>query len=351
VYGPSAMPSLCSRDALAVGVMASSALVGSCVSDTTWSGHSVPLRVSAPQMVPSPSPSLAVTSTRAPVSASRIRCDKPPEQIGSATEAPVHDKDGGWSWTLRWRVAASADQCVIAVSSATQVLASWDDGETFHRVLDDPAGRVTAEPTDTEPGATPASGGAAISGVTVRDDGTIYVLRENLRLGMLRPDGSSLWRTLPFRGVLLANSGRWLAMMYPGLSISDDDGASWRHLEVGVEWIHRVLVLDDGAIVVKGLRKEFVCARRSCDDVKVPAVIESHLDGRPFEKASISHRRAVEAVGKTVVRPGLALHDDEDPTRATFDSHGFPLLIPDEHRLLRYVGAGGWRLIFTGDVP
>ncbi len=188
-----------------------------------------------------------------------------------------------------------------------------------------------------------------IEGVTVRDDGTIYVLRQNFRLGVLRPDGSSLWRTLPFRGGL-ASSGRWLVTTYPGLSISDDDGASWRHLDAGLSYLIRMRVLDDGTIVAKGDRRKSICSARGCRDAWDTAVVESNLAGRPWQRASASHVRAIEPRPPAATLP-LPLQYERDGIRLALDSHRLPLLSPNDRTLVRYTGASGWRVLFKGDVP
>ncbi len=274
----------------------------------------VPTRIDQ-RSTPSPSPS-PPPPPAPPVHAS---CSKTPQHIGQPLAKLPTDEPTDIGY---WHVEAAAGQCVIAAWTGATIVASWDDGATFAPVLES---------------------SSPIVGAAVRDDGTIFVMREDFTLGVAHPDGSSISRSLTFGGEPFTR-GRWLVIRTKtSPAISDDEGASWRQLDWGEGYLADLHILDDGAIVAfVDLRME-VCGHQGCDG-PTEKYIETQLDGRPWRPASPRHVRAASIVRKVLAVPPK--RGGIDP-HAVLDSHRLLLEVAAHRYLVRYTPAG-WRLLFTG---
>jgi hypothetical protein len=280
-----------------------------------------PVRVSLPQFVPV---RIAVDQRAVPPApARRVGCARAPSEIGTPLATLPAAEPAGDRY---WRVLAAADQCVIAAWSGATIVASWDDGATFLPVLEQ---------------------GSPIVGAALRDDGTLFVMREDFTLGVAYPDGSSISRSLAFRGDLLAR-GAWLVVRTDGgPAISNDDGASWRQLDWGDGYVVDLHVLDDGAIVALSDRASVLCDHFGCGG-PTTEYLESHLDGRPWKPASGHHVRAASRLRTAAaVPPGRAREFFLD-SRVVLDSHRMLVEVAANRHVVRYTKTAGWRLLFTG---
>jgi hypothetical protein len=173
--------------------------------------------------------------------------------------------------------------------------------------------------------------------------GSIFVMRADFTLSIVHTDGSSVSRTLAFRGAPWVR-GRWLVIHTDtSPAMSDDEGAHWRQLDWRAGYLADLHVLDDGAIVALSDLHSQACDHFGCEG-PTEEYLESHLDGRPWRPASPRHIRAASIIRKTAALP---------PDRSALD----PAEVLDSHRLLldvvanrsvvRYTPAG-WRLLFVG---
>jgi hypothetical protein len=281
----------------------------------------VPVPEPVEQVLPGPTHAASPAPTILP---HHLSCGAPVASIGTPMSEVPKDADSGKRY---WRVVAGARTCVIAVWSDADLVASWDDGASFAPV----------------PGS-----GAKIVGVAVRDDGTIFVMREDFTLGVIYPDGRVLTRHLAFRGEPEA-SGKWLVIYTrPSISISDDDGATWRQLG-GVEdsilvYASRLRVLDDGTLVAHADWHGAACDHFGCAE-PAEGDVESHLDGGAWREATPAHARALGKPREASVLPPFDVRNGWD----VVDSHDLLLhVIPNRREIVRYLGKAGWRLLYTG---
>jgi hypothetical protein len=257
----------------------------------------------------------------------RVGCTEAPERIGT----PLAKLPPAGSIGTYWQVAAATNACVIVAwqgariapskDDAARIVASWDDGVTFSPIVES---------------------NSPIVGAAVRADGTIFVMREDATLAIVRPDGSVTVRTLAFHGEPRVR-GRWLVVVTEmGPAISDDEGVSWRHLGEQVSYLVDLQIHDDGAIVALFDASSEVCDHFDCHG-PTQAYLESHLDGRPWRPASRRHARSLD-VARAAAEP-----------RSAASAGGWGVL--DSHRLIVGVAAdgsivrdtrSGWRLLYGG---
>jgi len=254
-----------------------------------------------------------------PTPSAHAGCSRTPQDIGQPLAAyPTAEPTDIGSW----QVEAAAGQCVIAAWTGATIVASWDDGATFAPILESRS---------------------PIAGAAVRDDGTIFVMREDFTLDVVHPDGSSISRSLTFGGEPFTR-GRWLVVRTKEApAISDDEGASWRQLAWPGGYFADLHMVDDGAIVALLDLRDQVCGHLGCDG-PTEQYVETQLDGRPWRPASPRHVGAA-----SIVRKVLALPPERggiDP-HAVLDSHRMLLEVAAKRSLVRYT-PGGWRLLFTG---
>jgi hypothetical protein len=276
--------------------------------------------------VPAPPSVPPAAEVREPV-ARRIACSRAPERIGrKRARLPT----GGATARTWWRVAAAAKACVIVVWSEHELRASFDDGASFAALL---------------------AGDAPIVGADVRADGAIVVMREDFTLTIAYPDGRTVVRTLAFLGKP-SFRGRWLVMQSPHTgapAISDDDGAHWRHLDWGDDgWMVDLRVLADGTIVVVTDHAGSMCDHFGCGG-PTRWYEESHLDGRPWQRASREHVRAARmplaAEWVSTARAAAVPPEARTLTRwSALDSHRLIVTRADDGSVMRYTRAG-WRVL------
>lgn len=277
-----------------------------------------PLQIRIPFAVVTEIPEPARPSVRTV----RVGCTEAPERIGAPLaklppEKPVR------TW---WRLATARDGCVIAAWQGATIVASRDDGATFTPIVESKS---------------------LILGAAVRADGTIFVMREDFTLAIVRPDGSATVRTLAFRGAErgeLRVRGRWLvAVTDTGPAISDDEGVSWRHLEWDGAYLVDLQILDGGAIVALADISGDVCDHFDCHG-PTQKHIETHLDGRAWRPASRRHARALD-VAYAAGLPGP--HAPRANYGEVLDSHGLVVGVAGDDSIVRHTRSG-WRVLFGG---
>jgi hypothetical protein len=176
----------------------------------------------------------------------------------------------------------------------SELVASWDDGVTFDRF---PAGAV-------------------IQSAAVGETGTIYVIRLDGTFDVIRTDGTVVHRTVDAADAALAVRGRWLWLAHRVVGdntqlLSDDDGATWHHLEWTPPHTDLVdlVILDGGTVVGRSQLND--CDHFGCGGRELKQTFETTLARGTWRPATRAHVRLLP--GDSVVdRHGMKITRDLD---------------------------------------
>lgn len=254
---------------------------------------------------------LAAAASRVAAAAPRSITCGDPRKIGTPVKTLDTTLTGGHT---NWSVVTSRRVCVIVAWTDAEIVASFDDGRTF-------AVLGIAAP------------GIRNQSAAIGDDGTIYVVRSDSTLTLMRPDGTTTVRTLApshWEPVLRVR-GTWLWLYYNVVgnhgALSNDEGANWTALTWTEADLVDLVVLADGTLVGLADYRSAVCDHFGCGDGPLNSAFEARGPGGPWKPATKRHARKLTGDYGSHDRHGYMITRD-------LDSRFIARTVGREHRRL-----------------